>query len=197
MHDQPDPPATLASDAEREHSVAVLRDAVVEGRLTLEAFSERVGQVLTARTHRDLTALTADLPSPVSLAPEATPARHQALFSQLVRGGAWELPARSSWRSVFGTINLDLREVRLAAPEVELTIYNLFGTVTVLVPPGIAVEVDGGGAFASQVIQPPPWPAPQGAPRLKIHVSGPGGTLHVRSSESRPRRGMVLGRGSP
>jgi Domain of unknown function (DUF1707) len=41
-------PAILASDAERERSVDVLRDAVVDGRLTLEEFTDRVGIAQTA-----------------------------------------------------------------------------------------------------------------------------------------------------
>ena len=40
----------LASDAQRERSIALLRDAVGEGRLTLEEFSERVGLAQAART---------------------------------------------------------------------------------------------------------------------------------------------------
>jgi hypothetical protein len=178
-------PAILASDADREHSVVVLRDAVVEGRLTLEEFSERVGQVQSARTERDLAVLTADLPTRTSAAPATAPVRFNAMFSRLSRRGAWELPAHSRWRSWCGTIDIDLREVRLDAPEAELEISNVFGTVTVLVPPGIRVDVEGGGLFASQIIDPPPWPAPAGAPRLRIRASGPGGTLYVRTAQPR------------
>lgn len=87
-------------------------------------------------------------------------------------------------QSLFGTIVLDLREARLPAPEVELDIYNLFGTVTVIAPAGVVVDVQGGGAFASQVLEPPAFLPPPGAPRLRIHVSGPGGTLYVRSSDA-------------
>jgi hypothetical protein len=65
--------------------------------------------------------------------------------------------------------------------------------VTVLVPAGIAVEVEGGGMFASQVLEPPAWPPPPGAPRLKIHIAGPSGTLRVRSSEHRHSPGEALG----
>jgi hypothetical protein len=50
------------------------------------------------------------------------------------------------------------------------------------------------GVLASQVIDPPPWPAPPGAPRLRIHVSVPGGTLYVRASEPRRPRGLLTGR---
>ncbi len=75
------------------------------------------------------------------------------------------------------------REARLAGPEVELDIYNLFGTVTVLVPAGVQLEVEGSAPFASQVIEPPSRPPPAGAPRLRIRASGPGGTLYVRAPE--------------
>jgi DUF1707 SHOCT-like domain len=52
----------LASDAERECSIALLRDAVGEGRLTLEEFSERVGLAQAARTDQELAHLARDLP---------------------------------------------------------------------------------------------------------------------------------------
>ena len=68
--------------------------------------------------------------------------------------GSWEIPERSSWRSLFGTIVLDLRAARLAGPAVELDIFNLFGTVTVLVPTGVQVDVEGSAPFASQVVEP-------------------------------------------
>jgi hypothetical protein len=178
-------PAIRASDAEREHSVSVLREAVVQGRLTLEEFSDRIGAAQAARTDRDLSALTADLPSAAVAMPDDAPTKYRATFSRLVRSGAWELPPRSAWRTLFGTIEIDLREVHLSGPELELDVFNLFGTVTIRVPPGIAVQVDGGGAFASQILEPPPWPAFPDAPRLRIHVRGPGGTLYVRSSEPR------------
>lgn len=179
----------LASDSEREQGIALLRDAVTSGRLTLEEFSDRVDRAQVARTDRELAALTSDLPALSPALPVSTPVRHRAVFSRLVRRGAWELPPRSSWRALFGTIVLDLRQARLEGPEVELHIYNLFSTVTVIVPPGVAVDVEGGGAFASQVLEPPPWLPPPGAPRLRLHTSGPGGTLYVRaSSEARSRK---------
>jgi hypothetical protein len=114
-------------------------------------------------------------------------ASYRAICSHLTRGGAWELRARSHWRSIFGTIDIDLREVRLAEADVELAVYNLFGTVTITVPAGIAVEVDGGGLFASQIVDPPPFPPPAGAPRLRIRATGPGGTLRVVAARGQAR----------
>jgi hypothetical protein len=55
------PTPILASDAERAGSIALLRLAVGEGRLTLEEFSERVGLAYAARTDRELASLARDL----------------------------------------------------------------------------------------------------------------------------------------
>jgi hypothetical protein len=183
--DEPRRAPILASDAERDRSVAVLRDAVGEGRLTLEEFSQRVEAAQAARTDVELASLARDLPAATPAAAPAplsdAPREHRALFSHLIRQGPWSLPASSSWRSLFGTIDLDLRQARLAETDSELRVHNVFGTVTVLVPEGIEVDVQGGGLFASQKIESAQRPPVPGAPRLTIRCSGPGGTLYVRS----------------
>ena len=186
------PPAILAADAEREHSTQLLSQAVVEGRLTLEEFSDRVERAQAARTREELATLTRDLPAGppartgTTTGTDMVPAqqRHVAFCSRLVRSGPWELAARSEFRSIFGTITLDLSQARLAGPEVELEVFNLFGTVTVIVPESVDVSVSGGGMFASQVIQPHTSPPVAGAPKLRIHARGPGGTLYVRAKKT-------------
>lgn len=185
MDEPAQPPALLAGDGDRDASVQSLTTAVAEGRLTLEEFSDRVDQAHTARTQQELALLTRDLPAPAQTTAVTArePERYRATFSRLVRSGPWELPARSSFRCLFGTIVLDLSQARLAGAEVELEVFNLFGTVTLLVPAGVDVSVSGGGMFASQVLTPPAERPPAGAPRLRVTVGGPGGTLYVRSPD--------------
>jgi hypothetical protein len=183
----------LASDAEREHTITVLREAVGEGRLTLEEFTERVGLAQAARTDQELARLARDLPGDPAAAspPAAASEEHRAFCSHLVRNGQWSLPPHSSWRSIFGTIDLDLRQARLAGPETTLEVYNLFGTVRVIVPEGVEVAVRGGGLFATQKIESPGRTPVAGGPKLTIDTRGPGGTLYVRS---RPTLKQSLGR---
>lgn len=50
------------SDADREDTVAALREHLLAGRLTLEEFSERVEAALRARFGRDLAQVRQDLP---------------------------------------------------------------------------------------------------------------------------------------
>ncbi|MFG1942810.1 DUF1707 domain-containing protein [Nonomuraea sp. NPDC048826] len=49
-------------DAEREQTMAALREHFAQGRLTHEELDERLDQALTARTARDLARITSDLP---------------------------------------------------------------------------------------------------------------------------------------
>lgn len=67
--DQPIPPGgMLASEAERERTQAVLKQAFEDQRLTQDEFEARVGNAIAARTLDQLAALTRDLPA----APPAT-----------------------------------------------------------------------------------------------------------------------------
>ena len=54
--------AVRASDAEREHTVALLQRSFADGRLTKAELEERAGAAYAARTRARLRGLTADLP---------------------------------------------------------------------------------------------------------------------------------------
>jgi hypothetical protein len=186
MSEAPLPPAIRVSDAERQHAVIILRDAVVEGRLTLEEYSDRVGNAYAAQTDRDLAVLTRDLPADTAHTSRGSvPSENRAICSHLVRRGPLRLSRHSSYLSVFGTIDLDLREATLAGAEVDLTIRNIFGTVTVFVPEGVDVRIDGGGLLASQHVDTSSGRLAPEAPIVRIHASGPGGTIYVRTHEPR------------
>lgn len=55
-------PSMLASTADRDRSVRVVKESFVEGRLTAEELDQRLGKVLVSRYFEELMALTADLP---------------------------------------------------------------------------------------------------------------------------------------
>ena len=55
-------PCMLASTADRDRSVRVVKESFVEGRLTAEELDQRLGKVLVSRYFEELMALTADLP---------------------------------------------------------------------------------------------------------------------------------------
>jgi RNA polymerase-interacting CarD/CdnL/TRCF family regulator len=67
-----------ASDADRQQVISALERHTAQGRLTLDEFSDRVGQVLAAATFADLAQVTRDLPA--EPAPVAQPEAQRQLF---------------------------------------------------------------------------------------------------------------------
>ena len=61
------PPGMLASAADRDRMIEVLKTAFGEGRLTKDEFDERCTQVMDARTYGDLAPIVADLPGGAGL----------------------------------------------------------------------------------------------------------------------------------
>ncbi len=62
-------PDLRASDAERDETVALLREHAGDGRLTMDELDERCSAALAARTRGELAALLRDLPRPPQPAP--------------------------------------------------------------------------------------------------------------------------------
>ena len=155
-----------------------LRDATVDGRLTLDEFSDRVEKAELARTSTELEQVLDGLPKAGS---SDLPAQHYASFSKLQRSGRFGLAPTSTVRSICGTIDLDLGQATLAGQDTTLNVRNWFGTITIIVPRGVEVSVDGGGPFSTREIDlPDSGPVPD-APRLRIHTSGAGGTLRIKT----------------
>lgn len=188
MSDEPSPPI-LASDAERERTSEVLRQASVEGRLTLDEFSQRVEQALTARTREELQTVTRDLPATASTGP-AQPARGMAarqpvrasvsIMSGVERKGFWRVDEETLAVSVMGSCKLDLRGAAISAPVTTINAYSLMGSVDVIVPFGVEVELEGiaiMGSKEAKLTGPPPAP---GAPVVRINAFALMGSVTVR-----------------
>ena len=138
-------PVIRASDAEREESVARLREASVEGRLTLEEFTDRITSAYDARTQADLEALVRDLPAQATTAAPARSAPKRrwivSLMGNASRRGRWRAGERTFVLSAMGNATVDLREAILAGPELAIHVVCTMGNITVIVPEGVEVEL--------------------------------------------------------
>jgi hypothetical protein len=174
----------LASDADRDIALALLREASVDGRLTLDDLAERAELVHRARTRDDVAAATAGLaPAVPAPAPDEGTEVHRAVLSSLVREGRWRLAPRNRFSAILGSVRLDLREAVLPGPVVEIEARAVLGSFELLVPEGVQVHVTGGAPLSSQDLRVEGTPR-EGAPLIRIHYSGALGSLAVRS---RPR----------
>jgi hypothetical protein len=172
----------LATDAERDAALALLREASVDGRLTLEDLADRAEMVHVARTREDLAAATTGLELAAVPASEQIE-QQRAVLSSVSRKGRWRLARRSRFSALLGSVDLDLREAIMPAAEIEIEVRAVLGSVDILVPEGVEVLPSGGGLLFSQDIRVPATGL-AGAPVLRLRVSGALGSVSVRS---RPR----------
>ena len=190
------PPAIRASDGEREVTMQRLQAAAGEGRLSFEELADRIEAAGRAMTRDELERLTRDLPAePRGQEMTTIPTRVSAVFGDVRRTGAWTVPARGKWESLFGDIVLDLRAAHVAQSVVEIDAGTVFGDVDLLVPEGVEVEIRARVLFGD-VKQEAGEAAPPGAPRIVLTGGTVFGDVRVRSRRLRERLAERL-RSSP
>ena len=103
-----------ASDADREATMAPLRDAAGEGRLTLEELAQRIEGADGARTRGELARLEADLPAEPRRIP-STPARRRlyGILGGDTLSGPFQLSGECRVINVMGGADLDLTQAVL------------------------------------------------------------------------------------
>jgi hypothetical protein len=163
-------PALRASDADRERTVALLRDHVAEGRLTLEEFIDRMSAAYLARTKDELDELALDLPS---VHPPAVSRRRPtrfvlSIFGSTAREGRIRVRRRVGCLTVLGNVDLDLRRATLEGDVITIVVLGAFGAIDVYVPEGVEIDLHGiavGGHKRARGNDPPPRP---GTPLVRV-----------------------------
>jgi hypothetical protein len=149
VNPRPPPRDLRASDADRERVITLLNEAAGDGRLTLSEHSERAERAYAARTLGELAELTTDL-AVASAQPIRLDGRKPiaGIFGKERRDGRWVVPDRLGVTAIFGEVVLDLREAVLQSRRVTLLTTVVGGTVQLIVPDGVAVEVTGSSALS-------------------------------------------------
>ena len=180
------------ADADRDRTVTLLREHVVEGRLTLDEFSERVGLALEAKTRGELEAVMADLPvtQPPPTA-EVQPARsrarrwHVAIMSGHSTKGRWRIGGKTNAVAVMGGCDMDLRRAEIEGHEVEITAVAFWGGIQIIVPEGFDVELRGLSIMGGRSLRLRDVPIVRGSPRIVIRGFAIMGGIEVKSRPNR------------
>lgn len=159
------------SDADRERAVASLREHLAHGRLSLEEFTQRMSAAYEASTGAELAELERDLP-----AATAQPERRRsavrlllAVFGSTKRAGSLRVRENLLCFALFGSVTLDLRGALLQDDEVHVTAGAVFGSVDVIVPTGVEVDLTGLAIFGSKGTSGKPGMLRPGAPLVRVN----------------------------
>ena len=170
-----------ASDVERRRVVATLQAACVEGRLNLDEYGQRVEAALAARTRAQLETLLVDLPADTGTGEEMASAS---------RPGGWMSPAAgeggrggrvSNTLAVLGSCKIDLRSARISAAVTTLEVTAVLGSIDVIVPVGVEVDLEVHALLGSRDMRMGAAP-PAGAPVIRITGMVLLGSLTVRDA---------------
>lgn len=142
MHDSP----VLA--AHRDRVIDQLSSGFAIDRLEVDELERRLALAHAADSPAALDSLVTDLAPSVALAPATTalvPAKRlRVIFGSVERFGAWTVPQHLTARVLWGNLELDLRDAQLAPGVTTIDLHVTMGNVELLVPRGLAVDVDAG-----------------------------------------------------
>ncbi|KIF68186.1 hypothetical protein HY68_05320 [Streptomyces sp. AcH 505] len=195
-----------ASDADRDRTADILREALAEGRLDAEEHAERIDSVYRAKTVAELAPLVRDLPSggqgargaapgasgaPGSYPygpddPNATAESMIAVFSSNTRKGRWRIGARTNAFALFGNIEIDLTEALFGQRTTVINATSIFGNVEVRVPENISLRGSGTGVFGNFEVHTLEAPEPD-APVVVVNGYSVFGNI-----EAKPKRGKFV-----
>jgi Domain of unknown function (DUF1707)/Cell wall-active antibiotics response 4TMS YvqF len=183
-----------ASDADRDRVLALLAEAVSDGRITADEHSERVQRACSARTLGELAGLTADLAEPSAQPVRLDGGRAVLGFGGTVRrDGRWVVPESLSVTVMLGEVELDFTQAILQANPVRLYATVLGGRLRLIVPDGLAVTVTG-PVIVGRRRGGTRLPARANAPVIDVRAAVVGGEVLVRTPP-RPRRRLFSRRG--
>jgi hypothetical protein len=172
----------LASHADRDRVVDVLRTAAGDGRLTADELDQRLEAALTARTLADLEPLLAGLTPAAAEVPDL--ARIECGSGSAKRDGSWVVPRRLEVEVQSGSVRLDFRQAVIAAPELRIDARVASGSLKIVTRPGIVVDADDVTVSSGSVKVVPPA-GPDAPVELRVKVSG---RVDSGSLSARPAR---------
>ncbi|MGA2307256.1 MAG: hypothetical protein ABSH29_24160 [Acidimicrobiales bacterium] len=182
------PPDRVDEEA-RDAALGRLCDRYSAGELSYACFRAVLEQLFAARGLVDLESAMQALPPLVRLTPSALrlakPLVLHAPDGGLQLGSGWQLAEETTIRTGVGSALLDLTAASWDTLHVSLHL-ETWGSIEVLVPEGVAVQMAGGAGRVRLEALSAPVP---GGPVLRISTSGPAGVIRIRHSRERHNNG--------
>ena len=177
----------------REKVIGALQEHFAHDALDVDEFERRVTLAHVSESQEAILALLDDLPVLADVPGRATktalvPAEEvrpsqtlRAIMSSTERRGPWTVPRQVRVRATMSSTVLDFREARMPAGPVELDLRVVMSSAEIIVPPGLAVEMEGTGIMGSfeHLDRAPAHPDPD-APLLRVRGLAVMGSVEIK-----------------
>jgi hypothetical protein len=174
---------------DRQRATAFVQELYAAGAIDAGRFDTGISGLLAATTDAELAEVVRSLPPPVALtSPDRRLARPLEIHSGMRRlrlGGRWQVGRETHISADLGSVKIDLTEAEFDDRVVDLHVYTGWGSITIIVPRGVGVQIvhHRGGVDARLE---PPVP---GLPLVRLDATTSMGKIHLRHPRARDRGG--------
>jgi hypothetical protein len=169
---------------DQERATAFLQELYVAGHIDGARFDDGLAGLLAARTDAELAEVVRSLPPPVSFtSPDRRLSKPLEIHSGMGRLGLtrrWQLAAETHVSADLGSVRLDLTSAEFDDHVIDLHVYSGWGSITIIVPRGVDVQIVKHRGGVSSRLQPPV----PGFPLIRLDVTTMIGKVRLRHPES-------------
>ena len=175
---------------DKQRATEFVKQLYATGGIDEMRFEVGIARVLGATTDAELVEVVRSLPTPVSFTPAgrrlSRPLEIHSSLGRLRLSGRWQLAAETHISADIGSVRLDLTEAEFDDQVIDLHVYSGGGTITIIVPRGVDIQVIRHRGGVSTQLEPPV----PGFPLIRLDVTTNIGRVRLRHPEHRnqPRR---------
>jgi hypothetical protein len=167
-------------DDARQQAVEFLRELFATGDIDASQFDAGLSLLFAARTEAEIAGVIRSLPVAVAIPdprrPRAEPLQIHSGIGRLRLSGRWQVASKTHVSAGLGSVTLDLTAAEFADRVIDLHVYTGMGSITIVVPRGVGVQVvKHRGGVDSRLYTPVP-----GLPLIRLDVATNIGRVHLR-----------------
>lgn len=176
------------SDDLRRRGIDVVKGLVASGKVDLDRFEQAVDGLLGVRTEAEFAAVVRSLPPPVEFTPPERRSQESLEINTSMNAvrlaGRWQVGRLTRIQADMGSVTIDLSEAEFEGWDIDLVVHTGMGTITVVVPSGLGVQLVGGNGAVETALDPPI----PGFPLVRLSATSDMGTIRVVHPMQRTRR---------
>ena len=181
----------VMSEDAQHRATEFLKELYAAGQIDEGRFGTGVAELLAASTDAELAEVVRSLPPPVALtSPDRRLEKPLEIHSGMRRlrlAGRWQVARETHVSADLGSVRIDLTEAEFDGRVIDLHVYTGWGSITIIVPRGVAVQVVHHRGGVDSRLEPPV----PGLPLIRLDVTTNIGQVRLRhpGPPGRKRRG--------
>jgi len=173
---------------DKRRATEFVKQLYASGGIDEVHFEVGIARLLGATTDAELVDAVRSLPPPVTFTSAdrrlSGPLEIHSGMGRLRLEGRWQVGAETHVSADLGSVRLDLTDAEFDDHVIDLHVYSGWGTITIIVPRGVNVQiVRHRGGVSSQLEPPVP-----GFPLIRLDVTAMIGKVRLRHPEARDRK---------